>query len=560
MNWERLFAPHILERGYDYYVEEAVDHLEASSDKIIADVCGTDDYEVEISVAGDNVTEMFCSCPYAEEGNNCKHMAAVLYAWSERKEETLNDEDVFQTTFTKVDNARKAEAVKKLVEEADIEIIRSYLTEILCDDEKLLMRFHGLIHKNVTDEDVERYIRQVDKIADRYLGRDNFINYYEADGFIAELGEILDEDVRRMIDNGSCMSAFKLMNHIFVLIGDVDMDDSDGGTGMLADQIYQLWMELIRKVSPDEKKMIFRWFVGHLDGSVIDYLEEYIEQIIMEEFNEDEFMQPKLSFIEDKLSESKDSESEWTRSYHTGKWAMRYLELLEKNGAKKSQIEQFCEEYWDNSSVRRYYIELCIGNKEYDKALDVLNESILKDKDYRGLVSEYSKKKKDIYRLRGNTNAYIEELRRLLIDYEAGNIDVFRELKKQYTSEEWQNEREKIFQKLPKYAHIDVLFKEEQLYDRLLEYVLHSTGLYAVQQYENILGKEYPEQILMKYKNEVNNMALHTSDRKRYQQLVSLLRRMKEIKGGSGIVDEIAAEWKARYKNRPAMMDELRRL
>lgn len=48
-----------------------------------------------------------------------------------------------------------------------------------------------------------------------------------------------------MIDNEQYMSAFELMNYIFVLVGDVDMDDSDGGIGMLVAQIHQLWLELL---------------------------------------------------------------------------------------------------------------------------------------------------------------------------------------------------------------------------------------------------------------------------------------------------------------------------
>lgn len=38
-----------------------------------------------------------------------------------------------------------------------------------------------------------------------------------------------------------------------------------------------------------------------MDGSVIDYLEEYIEQIIMEEFKEPEYEQDKLSFMEEMI-------------------------------------------------------------------------------------------------------------------------------------------------------------------------------------------------------------------------------------------------------------------
>jgi len=74
------------------------------------------------------------------------------------------------------------------------------------------------------------------------------------------------------------------------------------------------------------------------------------------------------------------------------------------------------------------------------------------------------------------------------------------------------------------------------------------------------LKKEYPEQVLVKYQDEVNKMALHTSDRKQYASLVSLLRRMQKMKGGLKVVEQIVADWKAKYKNRPAMMDELRKL
>ena len=79
MNWQKLFASHILERGYDYYCDGAVENIEIGRDDIRADVVGTEDYEVEISLNDGKVTDMYCSCPYAAGGNNCKHMAAVLY-------------------------------------------------------------------------------------------------------------------------------------------------------------------------------------------------------------------------------------------------------------------------------------------------------------------------------------------------------------------------------------------------------------------------------------------------------------------------------------------------
>ena len=576
MNWQKLFASHILERGYDYYCDGAVGNIEIGRDDLRADVVGTEDYEVEISLNDGKVTDMYCSCPYAAGGNNCKHMAAVLYEWTadimdeDEPEDTDNEDmdddadaesmDLFEPAVTVCDYKKKSAAVEKLVRSAERDIVQAFLVSVLAEDKKLLLRFRNMVNKCATNEDVEDYFEQIDEIADRYLGRDHFINYYQAYDFMLELEEIIDKDVRRMIDNGSHISAFHVMNHIFVLLGNVDMDDSGGETSMLAEQIYQLWLELLVKVNAQDKRKMFIWFTTHMDGSVIDYLEEYIEQIIMEEFKEPEYEQDKLSFMEEMIEKAEKKDSGWSRDYAVGKWTVTYLRTLEEKNAPEDQLEEICKKYWNNSGVRRYYIDRYFEKKEYDRVLQVLDESIELDKAYRGQGLEYNQKKKEIYRLQGNKSAYIEQLWKLVLEQSAGDLDIYKELKAQYSEKEWLIKREELFKKLPANAHIDRLYKEEKLYDRLLAYVLKSSGLYAVQTYENVLKKEYPKQILSKYQGEVNKMASCTGNRKHYADLVALLRRMKQIKGVSEIVETIVEEWKIKYRNRPAMMDELSKL
>ena len=576
MNWQKLFASHILERGYDYYCDGAVENIEIGRDDIRADVVGTEDYEVEISLNDGKVTDMYCSCPYAAGGNNCKHMAAVLYEWTadimdeDEPEDTDNEDmdndadaesmDLFEPAVTVCDYKKKSAAVEKLVTSAERDIVQAFLVSVLAEDKKLLLRFRNMVNKCATKEDVEDYFEQIDEIADRYLGRDHFINYYQAYDFMLELEEIIDKDVRRMIDNGSHISAFHVMNQIFVLLGNVDIDDSGGETSMFAEQIYQLWLELLTKVNAQDKRKMFIWFTTHMDGSVIDYLEEYIEQIIMEEFKEPEYEQDKLSFMEEMIEKAEKKDSGWSRDYAVGKWTVTYLKTLEEKNAPEDQLEEICKKYWNNSGVRRYYIDRYFEKKEYDRVLQVLDESIELDKAYRGQVLEYIQKKKEIYRLQGNKSAYIEQLWKLVLEQSAGDLDIYKELKAQYSEKEWLIKREELFKKLPPNAHIDRLYKEEKLYDRLLAYVLKSSGLYAVQSYENVLKKEYPKQILSKYQGEVNKMASCTGNRKHYADLVALLRRMKRIKGGSEIVETIVEEWKIKYRNRPAMMDELSKL
>lgn len=173
MNWKRLFENHILARGYDYYCAGAVENLEVSEDFVSADVIGSDDYEVEISFDDNEVTEMYCSCPYAECGRNCKHMAAVLYEWFEftddeeaGAEETdegnghsESTKDLFGTVHTVKAYEQKLEAIRKVVDRADVDTIREYLTGILAEDEKLLVRFMSMVGMNSVEEDVQHYIR-----------------------------------------------------------------------------------------------------------------------------------------------------------------------------------------------------------------------------------------------------------------------------------------------------------------------------------------------------------------------------------------------------------------
>ena len=81
-DWQHKFASRILERGENYYIDGAVQSMKWDGKKIAATVSGTETYKVKITVSDGVVGDMSCSCPYADV-DNCKHMAAVLFAASE---------------------------------------------------------------------------------------------------------------------------------------------------------------------------------------------------------------------------------------------------------------------------------------------------------------------------------------------------------------------------------------------------------------------------------------------------------------------------------------------
>ena len=79
-DWKENFISKMITRGRNYWRAGAVKNLHCTQEKITADVEGTRLYRVEITLAGDAVATLSCTCPFAKEGANCKHMAAVLFA------------------------------------------------------------------------------------------------------------------------------------------------------------------------------------------------------------------------------------------------------------------------------------------------------------------------------------------------------------------------------------------------------------------------------------------------------------------------------------------------
>ena len=223
-------------------------------------------------------------------------------------------------------------------------------------------------------------------------------------------------------------------------------------------------------------------------------------------------------------------------------------------------IDENCEDHLEFSEMRKYYIERCMKGKAYAKAIQLLEEGKRVDRNLSGLVSDYSWQLKNIYKQIGNHQAYEKELWSLIREYDKGDIDIFNELKALYSEEEWEKQREIIFKEISPYQEIADLYESEKLYDRLLQVVLESPDIYTLQAYEKSLKKLYPQALLEKYEMIVRVMASQTSNRKKYREIVTILRKMRSYPDGKQKVGKIVNEWRSVYRNRRAMMDELSKL
>ncbi len=557
MEWEHLFESHILERGLDYYENEYVQDILKEENGIKAWVEGSELYRVHIGILDGEIINMTCTCPYAEDGLNCKHMAAVLYMFEEDDCVDINEDG---SELNRYKNKPFIDAYE-LVKGAEDDLVRKFLTDILKSNEALLNRFKIAVNQEISEEDIRVYKRQIDQIFRKYEGRGNFIDYYHASGFISELYEFLCDDIRTMLDNKQYEAAFLLSTYLFVKVGNVDMDDSDGGTGMISDECQDIWFEILEE-SVDERleQKMFQWFMNSLDGSVIDYMEDYIEETLFVYFKENKYMEEKLKLTDIMIKLATEKKDDWNSDRLVGYWVKRHLDVLVEMNVDKSEIDAFCHKYWNVPEIRKKYIEKSVNEKNYIRAIEILNESKKIDADFRGLVNGYSVKLKELYKLIGDDTAYKNELWKLISEYDKGNLNIFRELKSLYPVDEWEVKRQIIFDNYKNYYGIEKLYLEEKMYDKLLKVVIESVGLYSLTEYEKVLKPIYEKELLDKYEREVRSMAYRTSDRKFYKQIVSVLERMQTYEKGNELVRNIVTEWRWIYKNRRAMMEELGRL
>ena len=84
MEWKGLFKDNILRGGQEYLNSNSVHNVSVSGNEISGDVSGIDNFHVSIKTAGDGIETISCSCPLAQTGAKCKHMAAVLFAWEQQ--------------------------------------------------------------------------------------------------------------------------------------------------------------------------------------------------------------------------------------------------------------------------------------------------------------------------------------------------------------------------------------------------------------------------------------------------------------------------------------------
>ena len=571
MNWYKMFQPHILDRGIEYYEGGAVTEFEISSDghEINAIVEGAEDYNVEIHVRGDVVESMECDCPYAESGNKCKHMAAVLFAYEEYLSENDCEEDEEEYGCRTVLSSwegrfdRKKKEIVDLVNTIPEDKLRELMVNQLLNNESLRNRLALEYGTGCDASQMKRLESEIKEIHYRNSDRGGFVDWRQASNFTDELCAFLNDKVRKLEERGFIRQAFELTNRVFEMVGNVDMDDSDGGSSYVADECYEFWKLIYEKASENDKEYIKKWFESHQDGYVIDYMEEYLQEFLFEEIGSEDYIRQEILELDEII---KDMESDQARhglySVHYGYQnpVLKRIEYMKKLNCTDKEINAYISEHRQFYVVREMEISDAIEKNDFKKAEAILLESRELDQKYPEQLKKYSKILIELYEKTGNTDLLKNELISQITAYPQNDLEYVLQLKKVVRdAKEWESLVNLFIEKAKSKEFKCQLLASENRLAELLAIILENNDLFHMEQYETILKKNYSEKIITFYSEYVLKEADRVSDRNGYKRLMVYLKKISLCENGKSAAIKIANQWRAQYKRRFAMLDEMRK-
>lgn len=567
MEWMDLFAPHILDRGIEYYEDGLVSNLTIEEDTIYAEVEGSDTYQISIGLIGDEILEMNCDCPYARKGYNCKHMAAVLFKYEgflaeedNAKAEVMEPEDLKYTSEFGKRELEVASLVNKIPEED----MRELLSKILLKDEHLRNQLQLKYDFKMNARQMTKLENEVHNIIRQYCGRGGFVDWKYAFHFISELRTFLDEKIPFLLEHDCVMQAFKLTNLVFVEVGNTDMDDSDGGTTLLAEDCYDYWEMILEKSNDEQKDLIKEWFENHKAGNyVIDYMEDY-----MEEFYEQHLLSKKeimermqmLDEIVDKHKDKNDCRKIYSARYGFQDVLLQRIDCMHKLGMSQEEILSYREGHRQFYSIRELEIKEALEANRIERAIEILEESKGLDIEYPDKIRDYSRRLIALYKKQNAQDKLKSELIFQLLQCYQVDLTYYEELKTcVHSQSEWNALVEQMITKSKNKQFVcDVLFREKR-YEDLMKTIEKDHSVELLDEYEKQLKKIYPERVIQIYMNYIIPEMDRVCDRKHYRYLVQYLKKIAKCKNGRGKADEIARQWRVEYKRRSALMDELKK-
>ena len=574
-NFESCVPYRILVRGEEYYETGAVSELEEDSPgEWTATVEGTENYSVEISMDGKEIESWYCDCPY--DGEICKHVVATLLAIRD------NEKKVNRSAFSKM----KVEVEEAVVidETVDIQQLLSFvnpqeLSQFIYEyasmhpefKTALLTRFMA---KELSATSKEKdYRAEIQKVFNDsyYNKKSRYHNRY--DDFDCDWETVFNrmdtflEKADFFLNVGNIDTAIDIALQTLRSIGENYEDEllynDDLYPSDYCEQAGDLLIKVIEhpKTTQKQKTAILQE-LGQLAklSTYRDYDLYDIDELLMQINLSIQPAEKALELIDKLLEERKDT-------YDLYQIVLRKVNLLTELHEEQKAADTI-RQYLYLTEIREMEVDKLIASCQYDEAIRLLNEGIeiAEKEEHIGTVEEWLKTKLRIYEMTHQTAEVINTCRLLFVSGR-DQLEYYSKLKTLVPKEVWKSfldtmMKETQFSEYFSFGGNDEaeIYVKERDYERLFKLLssIRYNQLEALMKYSYHLKDTHSEQLIAIYTSLLNDYAEQNVGRTHYELIAQALLCAKKLNGGQEAVKRLVAEFRIKYKRRPAMMEVLK--
>ena len=538
-DFQHLFYPKIWERGTRYSQEGRVFGVKKVTDNgvvyIDADVAGSEDYHVELTLDNDDayILEAICDCPFAEEGQFCKHMVAALIE-AETSKKSLS--------FSVID-----------LESVEPEVFKEFCLEKADSDMRFKQELSGYISAGPSTMTFEQACASVEELQWLYHDRHGFLGDGLLSTFVAELEEILTPYLRAL-KKATLADHFRFIDWLVTFLNGLTIYDD----GELLSLVETCFDSLEIRLNDKEEKDLFQLFVKGLKS--VPYPGNYsltYWTFFREHFTKSDFSQAKLDLLDKRLAAASKKKRTSTQEF------LFYLDMavqvMEQEEYPISQLQEFVQPYWSNPDIRFFYVSQCVENEAYSEAVDLLLAEI-REQQITDKRTKFHEKLKTIYRVTGQEQVYLALLDEMVL---GGDVDrsLYEELKAASPEKDWSERREKLkvaWQTSKNTEALAHFYCEEAYWSELLALAQKHDDILA--SYYMEVGEHYPAETLKALEIWLRQGMASPKGRAYYQEIANLLTHVKKLKGGQEFVADLLADWRQTYAKRRAMLEEFQNI
>ena len=572
-NFETCVPYKILTRGEDYYYSGTVSDLEEHEPgEWTATVSGTEKYEVERSLEGDEIVSWLCDCPY--DGEICKHVVAVLMEIRDHQrkaERFLSANEVLPI--------KEARQVPPKMNRADNEI-KQILSFVKPEQLSAFVLEYGSLHTDFKTALMDKFLQpqkikasstdykeEIGRLFDySYANKKRYSRYWEQeidwdkveselDGYLAKAQLLLKhEGLEEAADIALQILRSIGENYIeedFLYLDNIDFPTTCETAGALLLRVVESpkASEALKKQILQEAVLIEK-LVTYREYDIYD-MDDLVQQIILSVQSKEEALVHVNKMME-----------EGEERYDFYKLVYRKIEIL-KALNRADEAEAVLRQYLYLPKIRQDEVEKLVRNKCYHEALQMLDEGIpiaSKEKNNYAILS-WMKSKLSIYETLHDVPRCIE-LCRLLFIKDNDDLVYYEKLKSMIPSSDWKTYLATMVKETrPFYGDMEAqIYLKEKDYAQLFEWILRNTyrSLEVLLQYGPSLNATHSEQILAMFVEELRDYAAKNMGRSHYEFIARCLKEMTKMNGGPVKVSQLADEFRTLYKRRPVMMETLK--